>query len=45
MKPIYVDGLFNISVIISQLEASFNGDDSIGASGITEGQTETAVVT
>ena len=38
-KPIDVDELFDIRVIFSELEASLNDDDTIDASGITEGQT------
>ena len=45
MKPIHADELFNRRVIISELESSFNNDDAIDTSGITEVQTETAVVT
>ena len=44
MKPIYVDELFTRRVIISELEASLNDCDAIDASGITEVQTEIAVV-
>ena len=44
MKPMDLDKLFNRRVIISELEASLNDDDAIDASGITECQTETAVV-
>ena len=44
MKPMDLDKLFNRRVIISELEASFHYDYEIGASGITEVQTETAVV-
>ena len=44
IKPIGFDELFNRRVIISELEASFNYYYAIDASGITEGQTETAVV-
>ena len=44
MKPMDVDKLFNIRVIISELEASLNGDYAVEASGITEVQTETSVV-
>ena len=44
MKPIGVDELFNIRVIISELEYSLNDDDTIDASWITKYQTETAVV-
>ena len=41
MKPIEVDKLFKIRVIISELETSLNDDDSIDVSGIKEGKTET----
>ena len=44
MKPMDVDELFNRRVIISELEAHFNDDNSIDASGITYIQTETLVV-
>ena len=44
MKPIDVDELFNIRVIISELEASLNDDEKIESSRITEGQIETPVV-
>ena len=33
-----VDGFLNIRVIISELEANYNDDDIIDASGIKEGQ-------
>ena len=36
MIPIGVDELFNIRVIISELEDSLNDDDTIDASGIPE---------
>ena len=36
MTPIDIDELFNRRVIISKLEASFNDDDTIDSSGITE---------
>ena len=44
MKPMDVVKFFNRRVIISELEASLNNDDAIDSSGITKGQTETAVV-
>ena len=44
MKPMDVGGFFNRRVIISVLGAHLNNDDTIGASGIAEGQIETAVV-
>ena len=45
MKPMYVDKFFNRRVIISELEAHLNDYDAIDASGITEVQIETEVVT
>ena len=39
MKPMDVDELFNIRVIIIELEARLKDDDALDASGITEGQT------
>ena len=44
MKPMDVDELLNIRVIISELEARLNDDDEIDASGITESQIEIVVV-
>ena len=44
IKPIDVDDLFNIRFIMSELEASFNDNDTFNSSGITEGQTEAEVV-
>ena len=44
MKPMDGDKSFNRRVIISELGAHLNDDDTIGASGITEVQIETAVV-
>ena len=44
MKHMDVNKLFNRRFIISELEECLNDDDAIGASGITEGQTETTVV-
>ena len=41
-KPIDIDELFNRRVIISEFGASLTNDNAIEASGITEGQTETA---
>ena len=44
MKTMDADKLFNRRVIISELESSFNDDDTIDSSGITEVQIETAVI-
>ena len=45
MKPMDGDKSFNRRVIISELEAPLNDYDAIDASGITEVQIETEVVT
>ena len=44
MKPIDVDELLNIRVIIRELESSLNDDDTIGASVVIEDETEASVV-
>ena len=43
MKPIDIDELYDRRFITSELESSFNNDDAIDASGITQVQPETAV--
>ena len=44
MKPIDVDEIFNIRVIISELESSLNDDDTIDSSVVTEGEIEASVL-
>ena len=44
LKPIGFDELFDIRVIICELETILNDDDAIEALGIKEVQTETVVV-
>ena len=40
MKPIDIDELFNIRVIIYELEFRLNDDDTISASVVVNGKTE-----